>query len=410
MRAYERFMEYVKIDTTPDPSNAGITLPSTQCQFNLANLLVKELHDLGLQNPHVDEQCYVYAWLPATPGYEAAPAIGFIAHLDTSPDASGTNVQPILHTQYDGKDLHLPSGHIIDVATFPRLAELKGKTLISASGDTLLGGDDKAGIANIITALEEIIQNDIPHGRLCIAFTPDEEIGAGANGFDVEKLGARWAYTVDGGLAGEVDYETFNAASAKLQFNGVSVHPGSAKDIMVNASKLAIEFNSLIPQNEAPETTAGRDGFYHLHDLRGTVEKAACEYIIRDHDRAIFEKRKQFIRDAVDKIQLRYGENSVELTLQDNYYNMGEVIQENFHLVDNACDAIRAVGLEPVITPVRGGTDGSRLSFMGLPCPNLGTGAMYGHGPSELCVVESMDESVQILIHIVKKYASSHYE
>lgn len=407
MRAYERFLEYVQIDTTPDPALAGVRQPSTQRQFDLAHKLVAELKDLGMENPHVDEKCYVYAWLPASPGLEEAPALGLIAHMDTAPDASGTNVTPILHPDYDGEDLVLPKGHVIPVALFPRLQAFKGKTIITASGDTLLGGDDKAGIADIMTALEEIINKDIPHGKLCIAFTPDEEIGAGADGFDVEKLGARWAYTVDGGEAGEIEYETFNAASAKIAFKGVSVHPGSAKGILVNATRMAIELDSLLPAEETPEKTEGREGYFFLHGLTGGIENASSEYLIRDHDRALFEKRKQTLADAVAQIQARYGQDKVEMVMKDTYYNMSEIITQHFHLIENAQKAIVQAGLTPQMEPVRGGTDGSRLSFMGLPCPNIGTGALYGHGPSEICVVEGMDQTVQVLLSIVETYAKT---
>lgn len=406
MRAYERFLEYVKVYTTSDPNNAE-TQPSTMRQFDLAHMLVAEMKKIGITDARVDEQCYVYGTLPATPGYEKAPVLGFVAHMDTAPSSNGENVRPILHEYYDGADVHLPSGHIIPVAKFPKLAMMKGQTLITASGDTLLGADDKAGIAEILTACEEIIEGNMPHGKLCIAFTPDEEIGAGANGFNVGEFGAQFAYTVDGSEVGEIEYETFNAASAKLYFTGVGVHPGSAKNIMVNACKLAMEFDAMLPQEEVPEKTEGYEGFYHLTDMNGIVEHAYLEYIIRDHNRAAFEERKAVVCTAAEAMQQKYGVESVRLELDDNYYNMGEVIEQNFHLVENAREAIRKAGLEPITNPVRGGTDGSRLSFMGLPCPNLGTGGFYFHGANECISVENMDKAVEVVLNIVEIYAKT---
>ena len=404
MRAYERFLKYVKVHTTSDPANVGC-LPSSERQFDLARMLVEEMEAMGIQDARVDEQCYVYGSLPATAGCEDAPALGFIAHMDTSPDSSGEGVKPILHHNYDGKDVRLPNGRIIDVKTFPRLGDLKGQTLITASGDTLLGGDDKAGIAEILTACERLIQENIPHGKLCIGFTPDEEIGAGADGFDVPTFGAKYAYTVDGGEAGEIEYETFNAAGAKVTLYGTSVHPGSAKNIMVNANKMAMEFSAMLPQEECPEKTEDREGFYHLCNMSGSVEKAVLEYIIRDHDRKIFEERKAKMEEAVQEIRKCYGKDSVELSIEDSYYNMAKVIEENFHLVENAREAIREAGLNPITIPVRGGTDGSRLSYMGLPCPNLGTGGFYCHGPNECVTVEGMDKATEIVLNIIKLYA-----
>ncbi len=404
MRAYERFIKYVQVDTTPDPANAG-TQPSTQRQFDLANLLVAELKELGVANAKVDNQCYVYASIPASAGCENLPALGLVAHMDTSPDAPGANVKPILHENYNGEDVHLPNGHVIQRSVFPELAKMKGQTLITASGDTLLGGDDKAGVAEIMTACEALLKGNVAHPKICIAFTPDEEIGAGANGFDVPGFGAAYAYTVDGGEVGEIEYESFNAAGAELTFKGVSVHPGSAKDIMVNAIKVAMEFAALLPADECPEKTEGREGFYHLMNFTGTIEEAKLSYIIRDHDREKFEARKALVKAAAEKIAAQYGTESVQLTMEDNYYNMGEVITQHYFLVENARTAIRKAGLEPITNPVRGGTDGSRLSFMGLPCPNLGTGTFYGHGPNECISVESMDKAVEIVLNIIEEFA-----
>ncbi|MFV0411863.1 MAG: peptidase T [Oscillospiraceae bacterium] len=404
MRAYQRFLEYVQIYTTSDPAWAGPN-PSTQRQFTLARLLVEQMKEMGIEDARVDEKCYVYGSLPATAGLEKLPAMGFIAHMDTAPSSRGEGVKPILHHNYNGQDVVLPNGHTIPVSSFSELKKMAGETLITASGDTLLGADDKAGIAEILTAAEEIIEKGLPHGRLCIGFTPDEEIGAGANGFDVPGFGAQYAYTVDGGDVGEITYETFNAAEAKLYFTGVGVHPGSAKNIMVNANKLAIEFDALLPQAEGPEKTEGREGFYHLTDMQGTVEQAYLEYIIRDHDRRRFEQRKQTVQNAAATMQQRYGAGAVKLVLKDSYYNMGELVEQHFHLVENARKAIENAGLAPDTAPVRGGTDGSRLSFMGLPCPNLGTGGFYFHGPNECITVERMDKAVQVLLGIVQLYA-----
>lgn len=404
MRTYERMQRYIQVNTTSDPTGAEVQ-PSSACQFDLANMLVDEMKDIGITDARMDERCYVYGSLPATPGCESAPALGFIAHIDTSPAFSGENVKPILHENYDGGDVHLPNGRIIPVSTFPLLTELRGQTLITASGDTLLGVDDKAGIAEILTACEQLIEQGLPHGKLCIAFTPDEEIGAGANGFDVAGFGAKYAYTVDGGAVGGIDYENFNAAGARLVFHGVGVHPGSAKNIMVNALKLAMEFASLLPADECPERTEGREGFYHIEEVLGTVDRASMQVIIRDHERAAFEARKAVVEEAVATMRHRHGADSVDLTLADSYYNMGEVIRQHYHLVENAGAAIRKAGLEPTSRAVRGGTDGSRLSFMGLPCPNLGTGGYYAHGPNECATVEGLDKSVEILVNIVGIYA-----
>lgn len=404
MRAYERFLRYAVIDTTSDKDNAG-GHPSTKSQFTLAHLLVDEMKAIGFENAHVDEHCYVYGWIPASPGCESLPGLGLIAHLDTATEVSGANVKPVLHENYDGGDVTLPSGRVLSASELPGLAQVKGETLITASGDTLLGADDKAGIADILTACDEIIREGLPHPRLCVAFTPDEEIGVSTALFDVEKFGASYAYTVDGCDVDQIEYETFNAARAIVTFTGVSVHPGMAKDIMVNASRLAAEYTALIPAEECPERTEGYEGFYHLDRIMGGVEEARVEYMIRDHDKSLFESRKETMEKAAQTIRARHGENSCAIDIQDTYYNMREVIVEHFHLVEHARAAIHAVGLEPVSQPVRGGTDGASLSFRGLPCPNLGTGAFYIHGPNEFTSVERLDRAVKVLKAVVAQYA-----
>lgn len=404
MRAHERFLEYVKVYTTSDPTNESVR-PSSPRQFVLAKQLAEEMQKIGISDVKLDTQCYVYGVIPATAGHENAPAIGLIAHMDTAPAFSGENVKPLLHPNYNGEDVHLPNGHTIGIKTFPELAKMKGETLITASGDTLLGADDKAGIAEILTACEHIITNNIPHGKICIGFTPDEEIGCGADGFDVKMFGAQYAYTADGGDVGGIEYETFNAAEARIELLGVAVHPGSAYHIMVNALKMGMELASFLPKNECPEETQDREGFFHLDEMGGNVEKCTMLYIIRDHDREKFEARKQLMQNAVQQIQNKYGASSVRLQMKDSYYNMAEIVEKEMHLIENARKAIKQAGIEPVTEPVRGGTDGSRLSFMGLPCPNLGTGGHYFHGPNECITVERMDKAVEVLVNLVKIYA-----
>ncbi len=403
MRAYERFLQYVKVHTTSDPTSPPH--PTTLRQFDLANKLAEEMKALGLSDVRVDEHCYVYAAIPATPGCEKAHAIGFIAHMDTTDDASGENVRPILHENYDGGDVYLPgSGDTIHVAEFPFLADLKGQTLITTDGTTLLGADDKAGIAEIVTMAERLLAEKRPHGKICIAFTPDEEVGQGADLFDVESFGADFGYTVDGGEVNEINYENFNAAAAIVTVHGLSVHPGSAKNKMKNAMNIAMEFHAALPACDRPEHTEGYEGFYHLTSMMGDVTTAKLGYIIRDHDTARFQDRKAEMLHIAACLNDRYGEGTVELDLKDSYFNMIEKIQPHFHLVENARKAIQAVGLEPANVPIRGGTDGAMLSFKGLPCPNLGTGGYNCHGPFECATVEKMDQMVEILLHIVDLY------
>ena len=403
MRAYERLLNYVKVYTTSDP--VSDTHPTTARQFDLARMLVKELQDLGLADAHVDEHCYVYATLPATPGHEAAKGLGFIAHMDTSPDAPGENVKPQIHENYDGGDVVLPgTGAVLSTRQFPFLAKLKGQTLITTDGTTLLGADDKAGVAEIMTMLEILQKENRPHGKICVGFTPDEEVGQGADLFDVEHFGAAYAYTVDGDEAGEISYENFNAAAAFVTVHGFSVHPGSAKNAMKNAQNIAIEFHNALPYYDRPEYTENREGFYHLCSMEGDVTGAKLGYIVRDHSAESFAARKETMRHIAKLLNEKYGEGTVELELKDSYFSMLEKIKPHFHLVENARAAIRKAGLEPLETPIRGGTDGATLSYMGLPCPNLGTGGFNYHGPCEGITVEAMDKATEILLNLADIY------
>lgn len=403
MRAYERFLKYARINT--ESAEGTGTSPSTARQWDLANVLMEELKELGLQDVKASEFGVVTAVLPATPGCEDAPALGLLAHMDTAPAFSGANVDPILHENYDGNDIVLPKeGRVLRVADFPVLTKLKGRTLITADGSTLLGADDKAGIAEIMTVCEQIIAENIPHGKLCISFTPDEEIGEGTDHFDTASFGAKYAYTVDGGPEGEIEYENFNAASAKINITGVSVHPGSAKDAMENALLIAMEINAALPTEMIPAKTDGYDGFFHLDELSGGVAEAQMFYIIRDHDMEKFTAKKTMMEQAVKTVQEKHPKAEIVLDLKDSYYNMAGQLKDCMHLIENARTAIRTAGLEPITMPIRGGTDGARLSFMGLPCPNLGTGGFNFHGPYEFITVEGMDKSVEILRHIVALY------
>lgn len=400
MRAYERLLKYVSVYTTSDPDSA--TIPSSMRQYDLAHQLVEELKALGLENVHVDENCVVYGWLSATAGCEKQPALGFIAHMDTAPDCAGENVKPQIIENYEGGDVLLAgSGETLSPAAFPTLKKLAGMTLITTDGTTLLGADDKAGIAEIMTALESIISEKKPHGKLCIAFTPDEEVGAGVDHFDVEKFGAVYAYTVDGGEEGEIAYETFNACSAEVAVEGLSVHPGSAKDTMINAALVAMEFNALLPAADIPRLTEGYEGFFHLCDMSGDVEHAKLHYIVRDHDRATFEMRKKTLEHAAKTINEKYAREVIRLTIKDSYYNMAEKIAPHMELIENAKRACEKAGMKPFIEAVRGGTDGCRLSFMGLPTPNLCTGGFAFHGPYEHIAVESMDRCAKMVEYLM---------
>ena len=406
MRAYQRLLQYVQVHTTSDPTTG--THPSTQRQFDLARMLADELRALGVGDADVDEHCYVYGHLPATPGCEGRPALGLIAHMDTAPDASGEKVQPVLHENYDGRDVTLPgTGAVMKVADFPFLASMKGETLITTDGTTLLGADDKAGVAEIITAVETLIQDGLPHGPICIAFTPDEEIGEGASLFDLERFGADFGYTVDGGDVGGIEYENFNAASATVTVHGLSVHTGSAKGTMVNAANVAMEYHLSLPRMARPETTEGREGFYHLCQMTGDVSEAKLGYILRDHDAAKLEYKKDNMRQAADYFNGKYGPGTVTVELKDGYRNMIEKIRPHFHLVETARTAIQMAGLVPEEVPVRGGTDGAVLSWQGLPCPNLGTGGFNFHGVLECITAERMDKATQVVLNIIALYAKA---
>lgn len=401
MRVEERLLKYVSYWTTSDEECRQI--PSSERQFELGKVLEQELRDLGLEKVTLTDHCYVYGLLPATKGYADKPAVGFISHMDTAPDFSGKDVKPQIIPDYDGNDVLLKgSGAYLKVSDFPTLKTLKGRTLITTDGTTLLGADDKAGVSEIMTAVEQIITEKIPHGDIWIGFTPDEEVGSGADLFDLDYFKARFAYTVDGDYEGEVAYENFNAASASFEINGVNVHPGEAKDIMINAALVGCETASLLPENETPAHTEGREGFYHLTDFSGDIAHAKVNYIVRDHDKATFEKRLDTLRGIEKKMNEKYHADTVKLNIQHSYSNMLEVIEKNEYVVAIAKKAIKNVGLEPVSRPVRGGTDGARLSFMGLPCPNLGTGGYGFHGPFEHISVEGMDTAVSVIKEIVK--------
>ena len=401
MRVEERLLKYVSYWTTSDEECRQI--PSSERQFELGKVLEQELRDLGLEKVTLTDHCYVYGLLPATKGYADKPAVGFISHMDTAPDFSGKDVKPQIIPDYDGNDVLLKgSGAYLKVSDFPTLKTLKGRTLITTDGTTLLGADDKAGVSEIMTAVEQIITEKIPHGDIWIGFTPDEEVGSGADLFDLDYFKARFAYTVDGDYEGEVAYENFNAASASFEINGVNVHPGEAKDIMINAALVGCEIASLLPENETPARTEGREGFYHLTDFSGDIAHAKVNYIVRDHDKATFEKRLDTLRGIEKKMNEKYHADTVKLNIQHSYSNMLEVIEKNEYVVAIAKKAIKNVGLEPVSRPVRGGTDGARLSFMGLPCPNLGTGGYGFHGPFEHISVEGMNTAVSVIKEIVK--------
>lgn len=400
MRVEERFLNYVSYWTTSDET--GTTNPTSEREFTLARVLEQELKDMGLEKVLLSDTCYVYGLLPATPGMEHKQAIGLIAHMDTAPDFSGENVKPQIIENYDGQDILLKGNNSwLKVSDFPHLETLKGHRLITTDGTTLLGADDKAGIAEIMTVVEEIKNSDIPHGDIWICFTPDEEVGMGPNSFDLDYFKADYAYTVDGAYEADIAYENFNAASAEFSICGVSVHPGEAKDIMVNAGLIACEIAMKLPTREIPAHTEGREGFYHLTDIVGDVVSAKLSYIIRDHDKNLFESKLNKLRTLEVEMNQKYGANTVELKITHSYENMIAVIEQNMHVVDLAKDAIFAVGLEPISLPVRGGTDGARLSFMGLPCPNLGTGGYGFHGPYEHVSIDSMERVVNILKEIV---------
>ena len=404
----ERFISYVKIDTQSDPKSE--TTPSTEKQWNLANKLVEELKSFGLEDVTIDQNAYIMATLPSNLDYKV-PTIGFIAHFDTSPDFTGTNVNPQIIENYDGKDIVLNKEQniILSPSYFEDLLLYKGQTLITTDGTTLLGADDKAGICEIISAVEFLINNpEIKHGDIKIGFTPDEEIGRGAHKFDVEKFGAEWAYTMDGSQVGELEYENFNAASADIKVNGKIVHPGYAKGKMVNSIIHANEFMALLPQNETPELTEGYEGFYHLHTFNGSVDETSLEYIIRDHDKTKYEERKKLVIDLVESLNKKYDSEIFEVEIKDQYFNMKEKVEPVKHIVDIAEEAMKDLNINPLIKPIRGGTDGSQLSYMGLPCPNIFAGGHNFHGRFEYVPVESLIKATEVICKIVEKTAEKY--
>lgn len=399
----ERMLEYVRFNTQSNDSTGRH--PSTPGQLEFARHLAKELRELGVERVRVSEFAYVFGEIPPSAGCGEAPALGLVAHMDTSADAPGDNVRPQL-VEYRGGVIPLgDSGRTLDPAVFPELNRLTGHTLTTTDGTTLLGADDKAGIAEILTAVERVAAGDLPHGKLCIGFTPDEEIGEGPLHFDVADFGADYAYTLDGGAAGEIEFQNFNAATATFELRGRSVHPGSAKDVMINAQKVAFELDSLLPQDEVPEKTERFQGFYHLVHTSGSVGNARLVYLLRDHDAASFEARKRRMREAAETLNAKYGAGTVVLTIKDQYRNMEEIIRQHPFLIEIAEDAVRSAGIEPVIVPIRGGTDGATLSFKGLPCPNLGTGGYNFHGECEFASVQEMESSVQVILNIIKAFA-----
>ena len=402
MRAYERLIRYAVIHTSSREEEKQT--PSTSRQFDLSRTLENEMKTSGFQDVFVDDYAYVYGVMPATEGQENRPCIALIAHLDTIPDEDfpGRDVHPQLVENYNGCDLPLgTSGRILSPDAFPDLKALTGHLLITTDGTTVLGADDKAGIAEILTACEELQKKNVPHGRIAVCFPPDEEIGHGAGLLDLERLGADFAFTVDGGALDEVNYETFNAAAAKVSVHGINVHPGDAKNKMRNALHVAMEFDALLPAAERPEHTENREGFFHLTDLKGDVEKAELQYIIRDHDAVHFSIRKEMLSQAAKFLNEKYGVGTVQLNIREQYKNMEEVMKNHLHVVELADRAIRKAGLEPRHVPVRGGTDGSQLSFRGLPCPNLGTGGACFHGPYEHISAENMDKAIEILVNLL---------
>jgi len=404
----ERFIKYVTIDTESDPNNPAF--PSTENQWDLANILVKDLKVIGMQDISLDENCYIMATLPSNVGYNV-PIIGFVSHMDTSPDFTGKNVKPQITENYQGNDIILnkEKNIILSPDYFEDLLQYKGQTIITTDGTTLLGADDKAGITEIVTAMEYLIQHpEIKHGTIRICFTPDEEVGKGAHLFDVEKFGAEWAYTMDGSQIGELEYENFNAASAVVTITGKIVHPGYAMGKMINSMQIANEFMSLLPEAEVPEKTRDYQGFFHLHDMNGTVEKTVLEYIIRDHDIKLFAKRKKVLQNIADELNKVAGQNLIEITMKDQYFNMKEKIVPVMHIVDLVEETMIDLGITPLIKPIRGGTDGSQLSFKGLPCPNIFAGGHNFHGRFEYVPAESMVKATEVIVGIAAKIAQKN--
>ena len=398
-----RFIKYITIDTESDPNNPAF--PSSDKQWDLAKVLVKELEQIGMQDVDLDENCYIMATLPSNIDYKV-PTIGFVSHIDTSPDFTGKNINPQIIENYDGKDIVLnkEKNIILSSSYFDDLLQYKGQTIITTDGTTLLGADDKAGITEIVTAMEYLIQHpEIKHGKIRICFTPDEEVGKGAHLFDVEKFGADWAYTMDGSQIGELEYENFNAASAKVTITGKIVHPGYAKGKMINSMLIANEFIATLPVQEVPEKTEGYEGFFHLHDIKGNVEETVLEYIIRDHDLELFEKRKKLIQKIANDFNNKYNQEIIKVEIKNQYFNMKEKITPVMHIVDMAEEVMKDLGITPLIKAIRGGTDGSQLSYKGLPCPNIFAGGHNFHGRFEYVPVESMIKATEVIIGIAKK-------
>ena len=403
----ERFLNYTKFDTQSAENSDCV--PSTPKQLVFAEYLKKELKAEGLDDVEMDEKGYIYATLKANIK-ENVPTIGFIAHYDTSPDCSGANVNAQIVRHYDGTDILLSEGIVSSPKRFPELLRHVGEDLIVTDGTTLLGADDKAGIAEIVQAMVYLQQHpEIKHGNIRVAFNPDEEIGMGAHHFDVEKFGCEWAYTMDGGDVGELEFENFNAASAKVRIKGVSVHPGYAKGKMVNANRLATEFATMLPDDETPETTEGYQGFYHLTSIQACTEEAQLSYIIRDHDRDIFEKRKRFIKEAGEQMNEKYGEGTVDVEVKDQYYNMKEKVTPQMHVIDMVLHAMQQVSVAPKVKPIRGGTDGAQLSFRGLPCPNIFAGGVNFHGPYEFISIQSMEKAIQVIVKLCELTAEYNH-
>ena len=405
MKAYERLINYAKVWTTSVEDAECI--PSSDRELVLARQLVKELKDLGIKDAWMDEHGYVYGSLAATPGKEDVPALAFISHMDTAPDASGENVKPQLIPDYNGEDIELgSSGKYLTLADFPHLASLKGRTLITTDGTTLLGADDKAGIAEIMTVLESLMNGDAPHGKICVAFTPDEEIGSGAEELQLDKLGAVYGYTVDGSEEGEIQYENFNAANAVVKFHGKNVHTGSAKNIMINAAQLAVDFHAALPEKERPECTEGYEGFYHLYQMDGCVEETTLHYLLRNFTDEGLAEQKYTLQKLANEINTKYPAGTAEVEIKDSYSNMKQKIEPCMQLIEYAVKACEKASVKPLIVPIRGGTDGARLSFRGLPCPNLGTGGYAFHGIYEHITVEGMDKTVEILLGIIAQFCA----
>ncbi|MFY7670915.1 peptidase T [Tenacibaculum sp. MEBiC06402] len=399
----DRFVKYVTIDTESDPNNPAF--PSTEKQWNLARVLEQELKDIGMEDVELDENCYLMATLPSNIDYEV-PTIGFVAHIDTSPDFTGANVNPQIHENYNGEDIILNKEEniVLSPSYFEDLLQYKGQTIITTDGTTLLGADDKAGVTEIVSAMEYLIQHpEIKHGKIRICFTPDEEVGKGAHLFDVEKFGAQWAYTMDGSQIGELEYENFNAAGAVVTINGKIVHPGYAKGKMVNSMTIASEFIKALPENEVPEKTSGYEGFFHLHSMEGKVEQTILKYIIRDHDMNLFNERKELMIETAKRINEQIGKDAIDVEIKDQYFNMKEKVEPVMYIVDIAEEVMKDMGITPLIKPIRGGTDGSQLSYKGLPCPNIFAGGHNFHGRYEYVPVESIMKATEVIVGIAEK-------